>query len=86
MTKKFQSIKSLMSVFKQILKEASELYQKPMSTITAPEFIFTSNGRLGINKIYQLGGYIKLRTYVAPDKKNQLDKATKQMIEKIMGL
>lgn len=56
--------------FRQILKEASELYGKPQSKITDKEFMVMSAGRLGEQSMMKCGGFVRLRAYVSPGKKD----------------
>jgi hypothetical protein len=80
------SPKQTLILFKQILKDAADFYDKPLYLVTGHEFSFVSKGRLGAQRIGQLGGFAKLKAYVAPNKHQQLDKNTKQLLEKILNV
>ncbi len=79
-----KSPQQILQTFREILKEAADLYEKPQSKITSLEFTAAAKGRLGYRNMAKLGGFIKLRQYVAPPKETQ-DKAAIALVNKILG-
>lgn len=77
--------KEVVFLFRKILKEASEFYQKAEHAVTSFEYDMIQNGRLGMHTISRLGGFTKLKAYVAPSKKSELTTESRKMLERILG-
>jgi len=76
------SPQQILKTFKEILKEAADVYEKPLAKITELEFSAVSNGRLGVKRLVRCGGFRKLREYVAPGKKNP---STVEFIKRVIS-
>lgn len=76
--------KKALSNFKQVLREAAKFYGIPAYEINYAQFTYVARGRVGGIWIARLGGYATLRGYCAPKKDRKLDRATLDMIKKML--
>lgn len=76
------SPKEVVTLFKDILKEAASLYGVKPNEVTGCQFACASAGRLGRQSMTKCGGFSILRDYVAP--KIKTSKQTVMLLKKVL--
>ena len=77
------NVKLIIKEFKAILKEASKTFGVPPHAVNNVQFGYVSAGRVSKDKLSLLGGYGKLKAYVAPNPKGK-DKAAAQAMQTLL--